>query len=126
MKKIQQLVALTLMLTCATASIYGQDSCYQDYSENDTCSAYAQSSNTAHWSVYIPITVLVGAAILFGLADQNHSEHDSSDSQDALGSIANSKRRSSSSYSSTSSHRKHSSYRSSRSSQGSFSHYSSY
>jgi hypothetical protein len=122
MRKFQKLVALTLILTCTTLSIYGQDPYYQDYPENDVGAAYVQSSNTAHWSVYIPIAILVGAAIFFGLADRHHPYHDSSDSQDALGSIANPKRRSSSSYSSKSSYRQYTRYRSSSNSQGSYSH----
>lgn len=91
MKKLHSLVVLTLVLTFATVSIYGQDSCDQD-DETYSC-AYGQSSHSAHWSVYIPIAVIVGAAIWFGLADRSHKKHDSYDSQDALGSIRDPKRR---------------------------------
>lgn len=91
MKKLRPLVALTLALTLATSSIYGQDTFYQE--DTDYSSAYVESNNTAHWSAYIPIVILVGAAIWFGIADRHHEHHDSSsDSQDGLGSIANSKR----------------------------------
>jgi hypothetical protein len=103
MKKLNHFVILTIVLTLATSSIYGQDPCYQ---EDDTCSsAYMQSTNTAHWSVYIPIAIIVGAAIWFGVADHDSEKFDSSDSQNALGSIDNSirnHRSSSSKYSSSS------------------------
>ncbi len=98
MKKLYRLLStLTLILAFSTASIYGQDACHQ---ENETCSsAYMQSQQTAHWSVYVPIVLLVGAAVLFGIADGKHKYHNErSDSQDALGSIADSKRRGSQSY----------------------------
>ena len=107
MKKIRSIVALTLAFTCTISSIYSQDPYQEDYS-----SAYVESSHTAHWPAYIPITLLVAAAIWFGAADQHHERHHSSNSQDGLGSIASSKRISRSS----------NSYRSSRSSHGSFSH----
>jgi hypothetical protein len=96
MKKLHQFFTLTLLLTFATPSIHGQDPQYQE--DATYSSAYMQSSHAAHWSVYIPIALLVGAAIWFGVADRNHECHDYNDSQDALGSIANSKRRSSTSY----------------------------
>lgn len=102
MKKLRSFVVLTLVLTLTTSSINGQEPCCQE--DESYSSAYMQSSHTAHWSVYIPIAILVGAAIWFGLADQKHESHDSNDSQDGLGSIANSKRRSSHNYSCKKSH----------------------
>lgn len=91
MKKLHSLVALTLALTLAASSIYGQDPDCQE--GTDYSSAYVEGSNTAHWSVYIPIAILVGAAIWFGVADRHSEHHNSStDSQDGLGSIASSKR----------------------------------
>ena len=90
MKKFRSLITLTLVLAFSTSSIYGQTS---DAQECEECgSAYMQSSRSAHWSAYIPIAVLVGAAIWFGLADRNSDDEDSSGSQDALGSIDNSRR----------------------------------
>jgi len=114
MAKLHKMMVLTLLFAFITTSIQGQDCCEQ----SDDCGcAYSQGSQTAHWSVYIPITILVGAAICFGVSDRGHSSSNYSDSQDALGSIANSKRRSTShrsgSYSS-------SSYSNSR---GSYCHY---
>lgn len=90
MVKLHQLVILTLLFALFTTSIQGQDDFDLD---DDPGSAYAESSQTAHWSVYIPITILVVAAIWFGVSDRNHNSSSySSDSQDALGSIENSKR----------------------------------
>lgn len=121
MKRFHQLVALTLVLAITTSSIYGQDLYNQE--DESHSSAYMQSQNTAHWSVYVPIAILIGAAIWFGLADRKHEKHDSNDSQDGLGSMANSKRR----YNDSDSHRSHSHSRphsrsSSKQSKGSYSH----
>lgn len=107
MKKLRPLVALTLALTLVTSSMYGQDSYCQE--DGNYSSAYVESSHATHWSVYIPIAILVGAAIWFGIADRSHDHHSSSDSQDGLGSLASSKRMSSSSYSGDS-YRRSSSY----------------
>jgi hypothetical protein len=129
MKRLHQLITATLVLTLTTVSVYGQD-VYQEDAYNSDSSAYIESSNTAHWSIYIPIAVLVGAAIWFGVADQHDPKHYLSDSQDALGSIANSKRiskhhassRSNKSQASNHSKSRSSSCNCSRSSQGSYSH----
>jgi len=95
MKKFCPLITFTLVLTCAISSIHAQDSCQQE--DGNFSSAYVESSHAAHWSVYIPIAILVGAAIWFGFADKDKDKgEDSNNSQDALGSIANSKRISSS------------------------------
>lgn len=91
MAKLHKLVMLTLLFALVTSSIQGQNCCDQD----DECGcAYTQGSQTAHWSVYIPIAILVVAAIWFGVSDRNHDHSSYSDSQDALGSIDNSKRNS--------------------------------
>lgn len=89
MKKLHQLITLGLVLTFATVSIYGQDP--QDQEEETQSAAYMESRNTAHWSIYIPIAILVGTAIWFGIADQHQGDH-SSDSQDGLGRMDSSKR----------------------------------
>lgn len=89
MEKIRQWTAVALLFTLTFTSIYGQNN---EQDDENYSSAYMQSSQTAHWSVYIPIVVLVGAAIYFGLADRNQNDLSSSNSQDALGSIGNSKR----------------------------------
>lgn len=97
MKKFRPLVTLALALTLATSSIHGQD-CNDQVDPNCSC-AYAESSHTAHWSAYVPIAVIVAAAIWFGMADQKKEKHNSSDSQDGLGSMASSKRHNRSPYS---------------------------
>jgi len=120
----QRVITTTLIFAISTATTYGQNDTCQEEAE---CypSAYEESSRTTHWSVYIPVAAIVGAAILFGLADAKQKKHASS-SQDALGSIANSKRvsHSSSSFSSSSSSSSSSSVSSSSSS--SYSNYNSY
>lgn len=91
MVKLHKFVTLTVLFALCTTSLQGQN----DFDpEADTGSAYTQGSQTAHWSVYIPIAILVGAAIWFGVSDKNHDTSSYSDSQDALGSIENSKRNS--------------------------------
>lgn len=104
MEKLRKWVALTLLFTLVTTSIQGQDQNPYNQGDDAYSSAYMQSSHAAHWSAYVPITILVVAAIYLGMADQSHdySSH-SSDSQDALGSIDSSKRHSSSSSSYSSS-----------------------
>lgn len=89
MKKIQKWIALTLLLSLSITSIHGQD---EFQYEEDFSPAYMESTQTTHWSAYIPIGVLVAAAIYFGVADQNDTYSSSSNSQDALGSIRDSKR----------------------------------
>jgi hypothetical protein len=115
MKKLHPFITATLLMTFVTSSIYGQDPNYQE--DGEYSSAYIQSHNSAHWTVYIPITILVGAAIWFGLADRRRQHQHSSDTQDALGSIDNSKRHASCDGSSGSYYR-----RSSSRTRGSYSH----
>lgn len=91
MTKLHRLFILTLLFAFVTTSIQGQNSCCDEVTECG--SAYTEGAQTAHWSVYIPIAILVAAAIWFGVADRDHST-DSYGSQDALGSIDNSKRNS--------------------------------
>ena len=71
MEKLHKWVALTLILTFMTTSIYGQSLEYQN--DEDYGSAYTESSHSAHWSAYVPIGVMVVAAIWFGIADQKHN-----------------------------------------------------
>ncbi len=89
MKKLNPWIVLTLLLTMTISSLQSQEN---NENDADYSSAYQESSHTAHWSIYIPISILVAAAIYFGIADQNDSRSDYYDSQDALGSIGNSKR----------------------------------
>lgn len=93
MNKIYKITTLVLLFSFIINPIQGES---LNDEEDERCgAAYVESSQTAHWSVYIPITILVVAAILFGVADRDHKSHNSSDPQDALGSIDNSKRHSS-------------------------------
>lgn len=103
MRIVRNLLLLTLFFSCATSSVYSEPPCC--YNECEPCGeAYSQGSCTAHWSAYVPIVLIVGAAIWFGVADGNSSSSSNSNSKDGLGSLASSKRRSSShSYSSYSS-----------------------
>lgn len=112
MRISQPFITLVMAFALATSSIQSQSRCAAEDC-NYSC-AYGESSHSAHWSVYIPIAVLVGAAVWFGMADYKKEKHDSSNSKDGLGSIANSKRISSSN--------KYSSYRSKTTLSGSHSH----
>lgn len=91
MRYTQSLSLLCLSMIFASASVFGQTD--QLIEEDSTCSAYVEGTRTAHWSVYIPIVATIGAAILFGIADQCSHKCSSGDSQDALGSIRDSKRK---------------------------------
>lgn len=94
MQKIQKWVVFTLLFTLLMTTIQAQDS--YDQEDEAAGSAYVQSSQSAHWSVYVPITILVVAAIWFGVSDKDHNDHSKyTDSQDGLGSIDSSKRHSS-------------------------------
>ena len=93
MQKIHKWVVFTLLFTLLTTSIQSQDN--YDQEDEAAGSAYVQSSQSAHWSVYVPITIFVVAAIWFGVSDKDHDLSSYKDSQDGLGSIDNSKRHSS-------------------------------
>ena len=88
-KMLHKWVVLALLFSLSITSLQGQETCEM---EEESCCAYSQGCQTAHWSIYIPITILVVAAIWFGVSDRSHSSSSSGDSQDALGSIDNSKR----------------------------------
>lgn len=90
MKRIRSISSLFFALFFAAASLHGQAT--QAYEEESACCAYEEGSRSAHWSVYIPIAITIGAAVWFGLADQGSHKHSESNSQDGLGSIRNSKR----------------------------------
>lgn len=116
MNQLRQSMIIVLCIMFTLSSLQGQEICHQEKEEEEVCSeAYLQSSYTAHWSVYIPITLLVAAAIYFGLADQKHHDPSSSDPQDGLGCIVHSKRIGNLKYSSS---YKNSSYSYSRSRAG--------
>lgn len=90
MKKHRQLITSTLILMLALSSVYGQEIYPQQ--EETYSPAYLQSSHTAHWSVYVPIALLVGSAIWFGFADQ-HCGHHSQDVSYKTKNIANLRQR---------------------------------
>jgi len=98
--RIYRKCLLTLfLLASSTHSIHAQEACC--YQECDTTGeAYAQSSYNSHWSAIVPIALIVGAAIWFGVADGNSSDSSGGNSKDGLGSLASKSR--SSSYSSSS------------------------
>lgn len=94
MQLLRKFLFLVLFFMSAIHPAYG-DQCGQDC---DTCGdAYAQSSCSAHWSAYVPIALVVAAAIWFGVADgkSDDSSSSGSSSHDGLGSLGS--RRSSSS-----------------------------
>jgi hypothetical protein len=95
MMKIYKFFVFTLIFAFASTSIQGQEYCEETGMECE-CPAYVEGSRTAHWSIYVPIAIIVAAAIWFGIADRNDCKSDYyyTDSQDALGSIDNSKRHS--------------------------------
>lgn len=95
MRIIHPFITLATAFALVTSSVHSQSECTPE-DGNYSC-AYNESSHSAHWSIYIPIAALVGAAVWFGVADCKKEKYDSSNSKDALGSIANSKRISSSS-----------------------------
>jgi len=76
------------VLTSSINSVYAQqECCCQEY--DTTGEAYAQSSFNSHWSAFIPVALIVGAAIWFGVADCCSSGSSNSNSKDGLGSLAN-------------------------------------
>ena len=90
MNKFYTFINLGLILAFSTSVMYGQTF---DRQECDACSSvYTESSNTAHWSVYVPIAAVVGAAVLFGVADISTKSSDSDSAEKCLGSMDNSKR----------------------------------
>ncbi len=57
----------------------------------ETGEAYVQSGHSAHWTIYIPISLLVAGAVYFCLSDSGNGAN-TSNPKDALGSIVNPKR----------------------------------
>jgi len=119
MKKFYPLITLILTVAFTTSSLHAQETCYQE--DVNYGSAYVESSHSANWTVYIPVTLIVGAAIWFGFADRSKDKKNCSDSQDGLGRMDSSKRISSSSYHKSNNYSS-SSYRSKVTTFGSFSH----
>ena len=58
---------LVVLLTLPSAALFSQD-----LSSPEEEGAYLASQQAAHWSAYVPIVVIVGATIFFGVADQSH------------------------------------------------------
>lgn len=86
----RKLTLLALSSILIVSSIEGQPIC----NEQDCCdsSAYSESCYQAHWSAYVPIAILVAAAIFWGIADTKDSDYRSSDSQNGLGRLRHSKK----------------------------------
>lgn len=76
LEKFHKWVVLTLVFTLVSTFVQGQTFYNQETSECP--SAYMDSCQSAHWSAYVPLTILVVAAIFFGIADKSHSESSSS------------------------------------------------
>ncbi len=84
MKKLRKLLLFTLFFAFIT-SLQAQDCNPDDENYSD---AYMESRNAAHWSAYVPITILVVAAIYLGFADNDHRGNNCSDTyDDGLGSL---------------------------------------
>ncbi len=82
MHTLRKLTLLTLFFALVTTSIQAQEEDYSPYSyenqDDNYGTAYQQSQRAAHWSVYIPLTAFVVAAIVFALADNHHTKTHSS------------------------------------------------
>lgn len=100
MQIFRKLMILLLCFAFASQSVHAQSAWTQGVEEDECGDAYSQSSWTAHWSVYIPIALIVGAAIWFGVADSSSSTSFCSSSNDyrcrssgdGLGSLGSSSR----------------------------------
>lgn len=78
---IRKCVTLTLFFALISHSIYGNSPYNPQYDYDDyEDSAYMQSSQTAHWSAYVPIAALLAAGIFWAIADKHHSSHHNSHS----------------------------------------------
>lgn len=95
MERIRIFVIFTMLLTLTTTSIQCQPADFQE--DGNYGSAYLESNQAAHWSAYVPIGIMVVAAIWFGVADRHH-EHESSSSSRSSSSGSYSHSRSSYSY----------------------------
>jgi hypothetical protein len=118
MQLLRKFLFLTLFTLSAIRPAYGEQY-YQD--SDNSGEAYSQSSCSAHWSAYVPIAVMIAAAIWFGVADGKSDDSSSSNNSghDGLGSLGS---RSGSSHRSSSSSSSSSTYSSSSSSSGYHSH----
>jgi hypothetical protein len=80
MIKIRQWTAAVLLMSLFFSSIQvssiqaqGYDDMDQEWTDEEACCpAYVQGTQSAHWSIYIPISLFVVAAVWLGLADSNH------------------------------------------------------
>lgn len=94
MQKFYKIMTLTLLCVMPLTAIQSQEYTSNQYTNNACCGepeascAYNDSCRTAHWSVYVPIGIVVVAAVLFGLADGTSSS--TSGSQNGLGSMKHS------------------------------------
>ena len=67
--RLQWFSRFLVLLTLSNASLFSQDLSSYEAEEQG---AYLASQQAAHWSAYVPIVVIVGATIFFGVADQSH------------------------------------------------------
>ncbi len=74
---------MTMTCTLVNGKIQAQEgvSCCSEMAcanQEECGDAYAENGRTAHWSAYIPITLMIAAAIFFGFADKKHDKCSSS------------------------------------------------
>lgn len=85
---MRKLLIFLVLLAYTTAPLHAQevtvdDAIVQDSEladSEDDASAYYGSARAAHWSAYVPIGVLIVAAIFMGFADKDHSHPNKNDS----------------------------------------------
>jgi len=74
MRIIQQFIPIFLIFALTTTPLASQPEAAACCQEEACCEeepiAYQEGCYAAHWSAYIPITVLVVAALFFGVCDQ--------------------------------------------------------
>ena len=76
MQILRKWTTLALVFALTITSVQSQP--LQVEEEPPYSAAYTQSHQAAHWSAYIPIGIMVAAAIWFGVADQQPNNSDSS------------------------------------------------
>lgn len=96
MKTLQKLITIAIFSSVITSSLQGQDYKYERglpesyQNECNDLSAYSDGCYAAHWSSYATISVIVAAAIFFGIADKQNNETSSSNGSSSRSSSQNS------------------------------------
>ncbi|MBA3720973.1 MAG: hypothetical protein H0W88_01060 [Parachlamydiaceae bacterium] len=90
MQIFHKLALLTMLMAILTTPLRGQEPIegsvadgtpvQEAYVDDQSSPAYYGGARAAHWSAYVPIGVLIGAAIFLGFADKSHSGSSSSSS----------------------------------------------